>query len=417
MKSLLLLAPILAGWASVPGLDALYPELDAFYQDLHQTPELSGQEEKTSAKLAERLRRLGYQVTTGVGGYGVVALLRNGAGPTLMLRTDMDALPVQESTGLPYASKVVAKLPEGSTVPVMHACGHDVHMTSLLGAATLLSQMKDRWSGTLMLIGQPAEETGTGALAMLKDGLFTKFPKPNFAVSLHDEADLPSGQIGYTPGYALAAVGRGGHGAYPHTTIDPIVIAARTILALQTIVARENSPLDPAVVTVGSIHGGSKHNVIPDEVKLQLTVRSYKEEVRKKVLSAIERIAKSEAAAANAPKEPTVAVSESLGATYNDPALTKRVASILSKAMGASNVVERAPVMGAEDFGAYTRAGVPSVQFFIGAVEPEKYKKAKAEGVTLPSLHSSGFYPDRERTLRTGVTALTFVTLDILGKK
>ena len=425
MKSLLLLAPILAGWASVPGLDALYPELDAFYQDLHQTPELSGQEEKTSAKLAERLRRLGYQVTTGVGGYGVVALLRNGAGPTLMLRTDMDALTVQESTGLPYASKVVAKLPEGSTVPVMHACGHDVHMTSLLGAATLLSQMKDRWSGTLMLIGQPAEETGTGALAMLKDGLFTKFPKPNFAVSLHDEADLPSGQIGYTPGYALAAVdsvdivifGRGGHGAYPHTTIDPIVIAARTILALQTIVARENSPLDPAVVTVGSIHGGSKHNVIPDEVKLQLTVRSYKEEVRKKVLSAIERIAKSEAAAANAPKEPTVAVSESLGATYNDPALTKRVASILSKAMGASNVVERAPVMGAEDFGAYTRAGVPSVQFFIGAVEPEKYKKAKAEGVTLPSLHSSGFYPDRERTLRTGVTALTFVTLDILGKK
>ncbi len=225
MKSLLLLAPILAGWASVPGLDALYPELDAFYQDLHQTPELSGQEEKTSAKLAERLRRLGYQVTTGVGGYGVVALLRNGAGPTLMLRTDMDALPVQESTGLPYASKrtdmdalpvqestglpyaskAMATRPDGTTIPVMHACGHDVHMTSLLGAATLLAQMKDRWSGTLMLIGQPAEETGTGALAMLKDGLFTKFPKPNFAVSLHDEADLPSGQIGYTPGYALAA--------------------------------------------------------------------------------------------------------------------------------------------------------------------------------------------------------------------
>src|SRR5260370_41155415 len=200
MKSMLLLAPILAGWASVPGLDALYPELDAFYQDLHQTPELSGQEEKTSAKLAERLRRLGYQVTTGVGGYGVVALLRNGAGPTLMLRTDMDALPVQESTGLPYASKVVAKLPEGSTVPVMHACGHDVHMTSLLGAATLLSPMKDRWSGTLMLIRQPAEETGTGALAMLKDGLFTKFPKPTFAISLHDEPYLPAGQLGYTPG-------------------------------------------------------------------------------------------------------------------------------------------------------------------------------------------------------------------------
>jgi amidohydrolase len=426
MKRLLLLAvPILAGWASVPGLDALYPELDAFYIDLHQNPELSGQEEKTSAKLAERLRRLGYQVTTGVGGYGVVALMRNGSGPTLMLRTDLDALPVQENTGLPYASKAVVKRPDGNTVPVMHACGHDVHMTSLLGAATLLSQMKNRWSGTLMLIGQPAEETGNGAVAMLKDGLFTKFPKPTFAVSLHDEANLPSGEVAYTPGYALAAVdsvdivifGRGGHGAYPHTTIDPIVIAARTIVALQTIVARENNPLDPAVVSVGSIHAGSKHNIIPDEVKLQLTVRSYKEEVRKRLISAIERIARAEAAAANAPKEPKVTVSESIGATYNDPALTKRIASILSKAMGASNVVERAPVMGGEDFGAYAQAGVPSVQFFIGAVEPERYKKAKAEGTTLPSLHSSGFYPDRERTLRTGVTALTVVALDILAKK
>ena len=426
MKELLFCAvPLLAGWASVPGLDSIYPELDAFYIDLHQSPELSKQEEKTAAKLADRLGRLGYQVTTGVGGNGVVAVMRNGSGPTLMLRADMDALPVLENTGLPYASKAVGKGSAGTAVPVMHACGHDVHMTSLLGAATLLSRMKDRWSGTLLLIGQPAEETGTGAEAMLKDGLYTRFPKPNFAVSLHDSADLPSGQIGYTPGFALASVdsvdivifGRGGHGAYPHRTVDPIVIAARTVLALQTIVARENNPLDPAVVTVGSIHGGSKHNVIPDEVKLQLTVRTYKDEVRKKVLSAIERIAKAEASAAGATKEPKVTVSESIGATYNDPALTKRIVGILSKEIGAANVVEKPPVMGGEDFGAFGRAGVPAMQFAVGAVEPQKYKKAMAEGTPLPTLHSSEFAPDRERTLRTGVTSLTVIALDLLAKK
>lgn len=260
--------------AALAGIDAIYPELDALYRDLHQNPELSGHEEKTAAKLADRLRRLGYEVTTGVGGHGIVALMRNGNGPTVMLRTDMDALPIQEKTGLPYASRITAPGPTGTLVPVMHACGHDVHMSSLIGAATLLAKMKDRWRGTLMLIGQPAEETLSGAEAMLKDGLFTRFPKPAYAVAVHDTSLLPAGTVGYTPGFTLANLntvsitiyGRGGHGAYPHRSIDPIVIAARTILALQTIVAREKNPLDPAVVTVGSIQGGTKANIIPDDV-------------------------------------------------------------------------------------------------------------------------------------------------------
>ena len=411
--------------ASIPNLDPIYSGLDAFYIDLHQNPELSGHEEKTAAKLADRLRRLGYQVTTGVGGTGVVALMKNGSGPTLMLRADMDALPVEERTGLPYASKVTVKGPGGAAVPVMHACGHDLHMTTLLGAATLLAQMKDRWRGTLMLIGQPAEETVNGAEGMLKDGLFTKFPKPTYAVALHDSAELPSGTIGYAPGFFLAAAdsvnitvfGRGGHGAYPHKTIDPVLIAARIVLALQTIVARERNPLDPAVITVGSIHGGSKNNIIPDEVKLLLTVRSYTDEVRKKLLSGISRIAKAEAAAANSPKEPIVEVTESTPATYNDPVLTKRVAATLARAFGDSNVTQISPKMGAEDFAAYGRAGVPALMFDLGAVEPQKYEKATASGTPLPSLHSSGWAPDRERTIRTGVSALTVVALDLLSKK
>jgi len=408
---------------NIPGLDSLYPELDAFYIDLHQNPELSGHEEKTSAKLADRLKKLGYEVTTGVGGYGVVALMRNGDGPTLMLRADMDALPVQEKTGLPYASKASAPGQSGP-VPVMHACGHDVHMTSLIGVASVLSKMKDRWKGTLFLVGQPAEETVAGAEAMMKAGLWTKFPKPNFAVALHDASDLPAGKFGYTPGPALANVdtvtltifGRGGHGAYPHKTVDPIVIASRTVLSLQTIVARENNPLDPAVITVGSMHGGSKANIIPDEVTLQITVRSYKDDVRKHLLSAIERIAKAEAAAAGAPKEPTMALSDQALATVNDPALTKRVAGILSREFGESNVIEIPPKMVAEDFSVYGRAGVPAVIFWLGAVEPQKYEKATASGASLPSLHSSEFAPDRERTLRAGVSALTVIALDLLGK-
>jgi hippurate hydrolase len=406
------------------GLDGLYPELDALYRDLHQTPELSHQEEKTAAKMAERLRALGFEVTPKVGGHGVVGVLRNGKGPTLLLRTDLDGLPVEEKTGLPYASKATATNEAGQTVPVMHACGHDIHMTTWVGTATLLARAKNRWRGTLVLVGQPAEETGSGARAMLKDGLFTRFPKPDVALAIHDTPALPAGKVGYVPGYALASVdsvdltlyGKGGHGAYPHTTVDPIVLAARTVLALQTIVSREKDPLEPAVVTVGSIHGGTKHNIISDEVKLQLTVRSYKPEVRKQLLAAIERIAKAEALAAGAPKEPTMALTEGTPSTYNDPALTKRLAEALTRVLGADNVVETPPVMGGEDFSEYGRAGATASILWVGAIDPKRHQETLARGEPLPSLHSGSFAPDRERTLRTAVTALTTAALAVLGR-
>jgi amidohydrolase len=405
-------------------LDSLYPELEKIYTDFHRTPELSRHEEKTAAKLAALLRPLGFEVTEKVGGTGIVGVLKNGKGPTVLIREDMDALPVEERTGLPYASAVTTKDDSGATVHVMHACGHDVHMTSLVGAATLLSRAKDRWRGTLVLVGQPAEERGSGAKGMLDDGLFTKFPKPDFAISLHDSAILPAGKIAWVPGYANANVdsvdltvyGRGGHGAYPHTTVDPIVIASRIVVALQTLVARENNPLDPAVVTVGSFHGGSKHNIIPDEVKLQITVRSYKDDVRKKLLGGIERIAKAEAAAAGAPKPPAMTVSEGTPAMYNDPALTKRLAAVLERAFGKDNVVEGEPTMGGEDFSEFGRAGVPSLQFNLGAVEPERYSDAQKTGAPLPSLHSSEFAPNRPITLRLGAASLTTAALDLLGK-
>ena len=314
-------SPVLAG------LDALYPEMEKLYVDLHQNPELSLHEEKTAAKLAERLRALGFEVTTGVGETGVVGVLKNGKGPTVLVRTDLDALPVEEKTGRALREQGDGDRRPGATVGVMHACGHDMHMTSWVGTATLLSRSKDRWRGTLVFVGQPAEEKGGGARRMLEDGLFKRFPKPDFALALHGDASMPAGKVGTVPGFALANVdsvdvtilGKGGHGAYPHTTVDPIVIAARIVLDLQTIVSRENNPLDPAVVTVGSIHGGTKHNIIPDEVKLQLTVRTYKDDVRKRLLAAIERIAKAEAAAAGAPKAPEVKVSEGTPATFNDP--------------------------------------------------------------------------------------------------
>ncbi|MBC8647461.1 MAG: amidohydrolase, partial [Thermoanaerobaculia bacterium] len=394
-----------SGAPALGELDRIYPDLDALYMDLHRSPELSKQEANTAAKMAARLKALGFEVTSGVGGHGVVGILRNGGGPTVMLRTDLDGLPVEEKTGLPYASKATAVNAAGEKVSVMHACGHDIHMTSWIGAATLLAGAKDRWRGTLMMVGQPAEEGGAGALSMLKDGLFTRFPKPDFAFAIHDNADAPSGKVVWTSGFALANVdavdvtifGKGGHGAYPHKTVDPIVIAARAVVALQTIVGRENDPLDPAVVTVGSFHGGTKHNIIPDEVKLQLTVRSYKDDVRKRLLAAIERIIQAEAAAAGAPKPPEIKVSEGTPATYNDPALTKRLASVLAGALGKQNIEEVRPVMGGEDFSEYGRAGVPAAIFWVGAVEPKKYEAAKAAGTALPSLHSPLFAPDRER--------------------
>jgi len=355
----------------------------------------------------------------------VVAVLRNGKGPTVLIREDMDALPVEERTGLAYASKVTATDENGNTVPVMHACGHDLHMTSLVGVGTLLMQSKNRWRGTLVLCAQPAEERGGGAIGMIRDGLFTRFPKPDFVIGLHDSAKLPAGKLSWVSGFACANVdsvdiiiyGRGGHGAYPHATIDPIVIAARTVVALQTLVARENDPLDPAVITVGSFHGGTKHNIIPDEVKLQLTVRSYKDEVRKRLLSGIERVAKGEAAAAGAVKEPSVRVSDvGTPAMYNDPALTQRIAGAFEKAFGKDSVLQDQPTMGGEDFSEFGRAGIPSLQFNLGAVEPAKYEASQKNGTPLPSLHSSEWAPNRETTLKMGTASLTVAAWELLGK-
>ena len=422
-----LLALVLTAQPPAPalsGLDALYPELDALYRDLHQSPELSRQEEKTAAKLAERLRPLGYEVTPKVGGHGVVGVLRNGPGPTVLLRTDLDALPVEEKTGVPYASRARGRDAAGQDVPVMHACGHDVHMTTWVGTATLLARAKDRWRGTLVLVGQPAEEQGNGARAMLGDGLYQRFPKPDFALAIHNSATAAAGTVEYVSGYAMANVdsvdvtlyGKGGHGAYPHTTVDPIVLAARTVLALQTLVSREKPPLEPGVVTVGSIHGGTKHNIIPDEVKLQLTVRSYKPEVRQLLLQGIERVVRAEAQASGAPRPPDISTTEGTPATYNDPALVKRLVGALTPVLGAPNVREGQPTMGGEDFSEYGRAGVPAMMIWVGTVEPKRHAQALARGETLPSLHSGLFVPDRERTLRTGVTTLTTAALELLGK-
>jgi amidohydrolase len=422
----LLLSPAASGSPALAPIDSLYPDLAAFYMDLHRNPELSRHEEKTSAKIAERLRALGYEVTDHVGGFGVVAVMKNGKGPTLLVRADMDALPVEEKTGLPYASTVRAKNDAGETVPVMHACGHDVHVSALLGAAMLLAKAKSLWRGTLVFVGQPAEEGGSGASAMLNDGFLSRFPKPDFAIALHDDNRLPAGQIGYAPGFAYAnsdtvaitVYGRGGHGSAPQNTVDPIVTAARIVLALQTIVSRENNPLDPAVVTVGTIHGGTKSNIIPDEVNLQLTVRTYSEEARRRILAAIERIAKGEAAAAGAPREPRVEIEHGYGALYNDPALTQKVARALTAAFGKDRVKELPPIMASEDFADFGRAAkVPSLEFWLGATPAAKYEAAHGDVTKLPGLHSSEWAPDPEPTLKTGAAALTVTALEILGKR
>jgi hippurate hydrolase len=354
-------------------------------------------------------------VTEHVGGTGVVGVLRNGQGPTVLVRTDLDALPIEEKTDLPYASKAPG---------VMHACGHDVHMISWIGAAALLARSKTIWHGTLVFVGQPAEETLEGANLMINDGLFTRFPKPDFVLGLHDTNFIPAGKVGLVAGPASAAsnavditfYGKGGHGAAPHRTIDPIVMAAHTVTALQTIVARENNPFDAAVVTVGTFHAGTKRNIIPDEARLELTVRSYKTEVQKHLLKSIERIAKAQAVSAGATKEPTVTVlaQEASEVVVNDPAMVRRLATALQKEMGdAVGPVE--PTSGSEDFGVFGRvANVPSVQLRVGASEPSEWAKAKAAGTLPPGPHTANFAPDRERTLRTGVAALTFSTIELL---
>jgi len=431
---------------TVPGLaqhnldvmiDRDIASLVATYKELHAAPELSHHEEKTSAFFAGQLRALGYTVTERIGkyekpewtGYGVVAVMKNGAGPTLLIRTELDALPVDEKTGLPYASKVKTKNDAGQEVSVMHACGHDIHITNMLGTAKLLSELKDQWRGTLVILGQPAEETIDGARAVLRDGLYDRFPKPDYTVALHDNAELEAGKIGYTPGYSLASSntvnikirGLGGHGSKPDATKDPIVMAAQVIMALQTIVSRENSPLDPAVVTVGSIHGGTRPNIIPDEVNMELTVRAYREEVRQKLLAAIERITKGIAIAAGIPEDraPIVKVSETelTAATYNDPQLTERLAAVFVKAIGQDNVVKIPPAMASEDFGYISLdQKIPSTDFWLGAVDPAKVKRSKETGTPLPSLHSALFEPLPEPTLRTGVKAMTSVVLELMKK-
>ncbi|HEX2803025.1 MAG TPA: amidohydrolase, partial [Sphingomicrobium sp.] len=358
------------------------PQLMALYRDLHSNPELSMQEVRSPAKLAAEARKLGFAVTEKVGKTGVVAVMKNGPGPVLLIRADMDALPVKEQTGLPFASKATGKLPDGTVTPVMHACGHDTHMTAWLGTARRLAAMKDQWSGTLVMILQPGEEIGAGAKAMLDDGLYVRFPKPTHALAFHDAASLPAGVVGVTPGYALANVdsvditihGVGGHGAYPQSTKDPIVLASRIVTTLQTLVSRENDPQSPAVVTVGSFHAGSKHNIISAEAKLQLTVRSYTPEVRKLLLDGIRRIARGEAIAAGLPEDkmPVVTVrdEEYTPSTFNTEALGKQTLALFRQNFGEARTVETPPVMGGEDFGRYHRAdkSIESLIFWVGGV-------------------------------------------------
>jgi amidohydrolase len=394
-------------------VQAAYGRSEAIYLDLHQHPELSFRETGTAAKLANELKQLGYEVTTGVGRVGIVGVLKNGAGPTVMLRTELDALPVTEATGLPFASTVRAKDDAGVDVGVMHACGHDIHMAALVGTARIMAATRGQWRGTLVLIGQPAEEIVAGAQAMIADGLLTRFPRPDFALAVHDDARLPAGMIGFHAGPILTnsdaltvrIFGRGGHGARPETTVDPIVIAARTVLALQTIVSRETSPFDPAVITVGTIHGGTKYNIIPDEVQLQLSVRSFTKPVREHLLSAIARVVKAEAAAAGAPKEPSIERTGGTDALVNDSALTRRVSAVMIREFGTARAKDTAPEMASEDFSQFQLAGIPTLMLRVGAVPQAKYDAAMKSGAQLPSLHSSQFAPDREPTIKTAIIA------------
>jgi hippurate hydrolase len=404
-------------------INAAYPAIESLYQDLHRHPELAFNEHQTARKLAERAKALGFEVTSGVGGTGVVAILRNGPGPTVMLRTEIDALPVQEKTGLTFASTETTKNAAGESVPVMHACGHDLHMSAWYGTARLMAENRKQWSGTLMLVGQPAEEPLQGSAAMIKDGLFTRFPKPDFALSMHDEGTLPAGQVGYHAGYFRAAAdtvtitvfGQGGHGAAPHDTRDPVVMAARIVMALQTLVSRENNPMDPVVITVGSIHGGTQANIVPDQVKLQLTVRTFRDAVRKRVLASIAREVKGEASAAGMPKEPLVEVKPGADAVYNDPALVARMAATLQGALGAQNVTEMPAKMTSEDFANYGQAGIKAILLHVGAVEPARLAAARAAGVTLPGPHSPQWAPEFQPTVRAAVTAETAILLDLFG--
>lgn len=420
-------------------LNQEYSSLEQLYKHLHANPEISYQEEKTSARIAEELRSLGFEVTERFGkytdpqrtSYGVVGIIRNGDGPTVLVRTDLDGLPMAEKTGVPYASKAKTLNDDAIEVPVMHGCGHDMHMTVFVGTARVLAATRDQWKGTLIMIGQPAEERGPGgAEAMLRDGLYTKFPKPDFCLALHNSAELPTGSIGWVEGYALASVdtvdivvrGVGGHGAYPHRTKDPIVIASEIVLALQTIVSREIPPIESAVVTVGSFHAGTKHNIISDRAHLQLTVRSYKKEIRDHILNSIVRITNGIARAAGVPDDlkPEIDLhSDSyVPTTYNNPELVSKTLPALEAALGPENVVPVEPVMGGEDFSFYSLEdlSVPSFMFWLGTVDPARIEDNKRTGQPLPSLHSPLFAPVPETTIRTGVQAMTAAVLKLMAK-
>lgn len=454
MKSLLFAAAALGVAAQARAADlaadvaADYPTVFELYKTFHQNPELSFRESQSAKIMANELRALGFAVTTGlgdawtkarakndagrinegVGGYGLVAVMRNGAGPTLMLRADMDALPLEEKTGLPYASKVVSSDYKGQRAPVMHACAHDSHMAMLIGVARRLAAMKDQWNGTLVLIGQPAEEIGLGALAMLSDGLYTKFPRPDFVLAAHTSGWDPAGSVAYTPEYALANVdsvditvrGVGAHGSAPHMGKDPIVIGAAIVGALQTLISRETNPLESGVVTVGSFQGGYKHNIIPDEATLKITVRSYEEGVRKNLLDGIKRIARAQALSAGVPENlmPIVKIeSDMTPATYNDPALTTRVVKAMAASLGEARVMERPPSMGGEDFSQFGRTAddIPTFIYWVGGVDPATWRAANEGKIAPPPAnHSPQFAPVPEPTLKTGVQAMTAAALELL---
>ena len=427
--ALLFASPVAADPLTV-AVKADMPGLLTIYRDFHANPELSFQEKRSAAILAAEAKRLGFQVTTGVGQTGVVAVMKNGPGPVLLLRADMDALPIAERTSLPFASKAKALTREGAETMVMHACGHDTHMTAWIGTARRLAAMKDRWSGTLVMIGQPAEEIGAGAKAMLDAGLYTRFPKPDVAIAFHDAAALPAGVIGYTPGYTLANVdtvdltvkGVGGHGAYPQFARDPIVLASRIVTALQTLVSREIDPLESGVVTVGSFIGGTKHNIIPDEAKLQITVRSYTPKVRKILLDGIARIAKGEAIAAGMPEDrmPVMSLRDGLTpATFNTEPLTGRIAGAFAARFGGDRVRQVKPQMGGEDFSHYHLADekIQSLLFWVGGVPQAQWDAVKGDITKLPSLHSPFWAPDPEITIATATEAMTTAALTVLGKQ
>ncbi|WP_350635348.1 amidohydrolase [Pseudoalteromonas sp. GW168-MNA-CIBAN-0100] len=427
---LLLASPLVQANGLDLNLSKTMPAIEKFYLDLHQSPELSYHEQETGNKIADKLTQLGFKVTSNVGGFGVVGIYKNGNGPTVMIRTDTDGLPIIEQTGKSYASKVKVIDEHGAKVGVMHGCGHDIHMSSFIGTAEQLIVHKDQWKGTLMMVAQPAEEVGGGAKAMLGEGLFSKYEKPDHIIALHVSASVPAGKVSMKNEYTMASVdsvditikGKGGHGAYPHTTIDPVIIAARTVLALQTITSRELSPLEPSVITVGSIHGGSKHNVISDEVKLQLTLRSYNPNVRSAQIAAIKRITAgiAQSAGLNESNYPVVYVheDESIPSTYNNPAQTDIVRNSIASAIGDTNVLETQAVMAGEDFGLYGRTdeNIPITLFWLGGVNQAQYADSIKTGEVPPSLHSSKFAPDYKVAIPTGIKAMSNAAVALFNK-